>query len=71
MIILVAVGTMNIAVMAALAAVILIEKIWKYGRPFTLAVGGVLLLIAVLASMASVALAGLHMASTMPIMPTM
>ena len=32
MIVLVAVGAMNIAVMAALAAVILVEKVWRYGR---------------------------------------
>ena len=49
MIILVAVGTMNIAVMAALAAVILIEKIWKYGRPFATVVGVTLIVLAVLA----------------------
>ncbi len=49
MIILVAVGTMNIAVMAALAAVILVEKIWKYGRPFAVAVGVTLIALAVLA----------------------
>ena len=43
MIVLIAVGAMNIAVMAALAVVILIEKVWKYGRPFSMAVGGALL----------------------------
>jgi len=42
MIVLIAVGAMNIAVMAALAVVILIEKVWKYGHPLSLAVGGVL-----------------------------
>ena len=57
---------MNIAVMAALAVVILIEKVWKYGRPFSLAVGGVLLLIAVFAPWHPWLLPGLHMASTMP-----
>jgi predicted metal-binding membrane protein len=49
MIVLVAVGTMNIAVMVALAAVILIEKIWRYGRPFAIGVGVTLLVLAVLA----------------------
>ena len=49
MIVLVAVGTMNIAVMATLAAVILIEKIWRYGRPFAMAVGITLIVLAVLA----------------------
>jgi predicted metal-binding membrane protein len=47
MIVLVAVGTMNIAVMAALAAVVLIEKIWRYGRPFAMAVGVTLIVLAV------------------------
>jgi predicted metal-binding membrane protein len=65
MIVLIAVGAMNIAVMAALAVVILIEKVWKYGRPFSLAVGGVLLLIAVLAPWHPWLLPGLHM----PVMP--
>ena len=65
MIVLIAVGAMNIAVMAALAVVILIEKVWKYGRPFSLAVGGVLLLIAVLAPWHAWLLPGLHMANTM------
>ena len=49
MIILVAVGTMNLAVMAALAAVILIEKIWKYGHPFARVIGATLIVLAVLA----------------------
>jgi predicted metal-binding membrane protein len=64
MIVFIAVGAMNIAVMAALAVVILIEKVWKYGRPFSLAVGGVLLFIAVLAPSHPWLLPGLHMAST-------
>jgi len=38
MIVLIAVGAMNVAVMAALAGVILIEKIWKYGPQFAIAV---------------------------------
>lgn len=49
MVVLVAVGAMNVPVMAALAAVILIEKVWTHGRGFALAVGGILLLAAVLA----------------------
>jgi predicted metal-binding membrane protein len=61
MIVLVAVGAMNIAVMAALAGVILIEKIWKYGPRFAMVVGAVLLLVAVLAPWHPGLLPGLHM----------
>jgi hypothetical protein len=39
MIVLVAVGVMNVAVMAALAVVIFAEKLWRYGKPFGQAVG--------------------------------
>jgi len=49
----------------------LIEKVWKYGRPFSLAVGGVLLLIAVLAPWQPWLLPGLHMAGTMNTTPMM
>ena len=63
MIVLIAVGAMNVAVMAALAAVILVEKVWRYGRPFSKAVGGALLLVAVLAIWNPWLLPGLHMAS--------
>jgi predicted metal-binding membrane protein len=60
MIVLVAVGAMNIAVMAALAAVILIEKIWRYGRPFAIGVGVTLLVLAVLAPFMPTLLPGLQ-----------
>jgi len=60
MIVLVAVGAMNIAVMAALAAVILIEKIWRYGRPFAIALGITLIVLAVLAPSMPRLLPGLH-----------
>jgi predicted metal-binding membrane protein len=60
MIVLVAVGAMNIAVMAALAGVILIEKIWRYGRPFARAVGITLLVLAVSALFMPRLLPGLH-----------
>ncbi len=68
MIVLIAVGAMNIAVMAALAVVILIEKVWRYGRPFSLAVGGVLLIAAAFAPWHPWLLPGLHMSSAMPTM---
>jgi predicted metal-binding membrane protein len=60
MIVLVAVGAMNIAVMAALAAVIVIEKIWRYGRSFAIALGITLIVLAVLAPSMPRLLPGLH-----------
>ena len=54
---------MNIAVMAVLAVVILIEKVWRYGRAFSMVVGGALLLVAVLAPWNPWIIPGLHMAS--------
>jgi predicted metal-binding membrane protein len=60
MIVLVAVGVMNVAVMAALAAVIFAEKLWRYGKPFGQAVGVVLVAIGVLAIWFPWLLPGLH-----------
>jgi len=68
MIVLIAVGAMNIAVMAALAVVILVEKVWKYGRRFSMAVGGVLLIAAAFAPWHPWLLPGLHMANATPMM---
>ena len=65
MILLVAVGVMNVAVMAALAMVIFVEKLWRYGKPFAQAVGVVLVAIGVLAIWFPWLLPGLH-ASGMP-----
>lgn len=65
MIVLVAVGAMNIAVMAALAAVILIEKIWRYGRSFAIALGITLIVLAVLAPSMPRLLPGLHQTTPM------
>lgn len=70
MIVLIAVGAMNIAVMAALAVVILVEKVWRYGRPFASAVGALLLVAAVLAPWNPWLLPGLHMSSSMSIETT-
>ncbi len=70
MIVLIAVGVMNIAVMATLAAVIFAEKLWRYGKPFGLAVGVVLVAIGVLAIWFPWLLPGLH-TSAMPKMPGM
>ena len=67
MIVLIAVGVMNIAVMAALAAVIFAEKLWRYGKPFGQAVGVVLVAVGVLAIWFPWLLPGLYAAP----MPTM
>jgi predicted metal-binding membrane protein len=65
MIVLIAVGVMNVAAMAALAAVIFIEKLWRHGKPFSRATGVVLIAVGVLAIWLPWLLPGLH-AATMP-----
>jgi predicted metal-binding membrane protein len=60
MILLVAVGVMNVAVMAALAVVIFAEKLWRYGKPFGQAVGVLLVAVGVLAIWFPSLLPGLH-----------
>jgi predicted metal-binding membrane protein len=67
MILLIAVGVMNVAVMAAVAVVILVEKLWRYGKPFGQAAGIVLIAVGVLAIWFPWLLPGLH-ASAMPTM---
>ena len=67
MIVLIAVGVMNVAVMAALAVVIFAEKLWRYGKPFGQAVGVLLVAIGVLAIWFPWLLPGLHV-SSMPAM---
>jgi predicted metal-binding membrane protein len=67
MIVLIAVGVMNVAVMAALAVVVFAEKLWRYGTPFGQAVGVVLVAAGVLAIWFPWLLPGLHAAA----MPTM
>lgn len=49
MIVLVAVGMMNVAVMAALAVVIFVEKLWRYGNLFGQTIRVLLVTIGVLA----------------------
>jgi predicted metal-binding membrane protein len=70
MIVLIAVGVMNLVAMAALAAVIFAEKLWRYGKPFGQAIGVVLVTVGVLAIWFPWLLPGLH-ASAMPVMPAM
>jgi predicted metal-binding membrane protein len=67
MIVLVAVGVMNVAVMAVLAVVIFAEKLWRYGKPFGQAVGVLLVAVGVLAIWFPWLLPGLHV-SGMPSM---
>ena len=67
MILLVAVGVMNVAVMAAIAVVIFVEKLWRYGKPFGQAVGIVLVAAGVMAIWVPWLLPGLH-AAAMPVM---
>jgi predicted metal-binding membrane protein len=67
MIILIAVGAMNVAVMAGLAAVIFVEKLWRHGKLFGQATGIVLVGVGVLAIWFPWLLPGLHTAA-MPMM---
>jgi predicted metal-binding membrane protein len=67
MILLIAVGVMNVAVMAALAAVIFVEKLWRHGKPFSRAAGIALVAAGILAIWFPWLLPGLH-ATGMPAM---
>jgi predicted metal-binding membrane protein len=67
MIVLIAVGVMNVAVMVALAAVIFVEKLWRYGKPFGQAAGVALVAAGLLAIWFPWLLQGLH-AAAMPAM---
>jgi len=67
MIVLIAVGVMNVSVMAALAVVIFTEKLWRYGKPFGQAIGVLLVTVGVLAIWFPWLLPGLHVSA----MPTM
>jgi predicted metal-binding membrane protein len=48
MLVLVAVAVMNMAWMVALTAVVLVEKIWRSGQAFGYAVGGLMIVAALL-----------------------
>jgi predicted metal-binding membrane protein len=67
MIVLIAVGAMNIVAMVALGVIIFTEKLWRHGRVFGRAVGVLLLGTALLAVWFPWLLPGLH-ASGMPAM---
>jgi len=62
MILLVAVGVMNVVAMAAVAVVVFTEKLWRHGKPFGRAVGVVLVAVGVLAIWYPWLLPGLHAA---------
>jgi predicted metal-binding membrane protein len=70
MVVLVAVGAMNLAAMVALAVVIAAEKLWRYGKSFAQAVGVALVVVGTLAIWFPWLLPGLHVAG-MPVMPAM
>jgi predicted metal-binding membrane protein len=67
MILLIAVGVMNMTVMAALTVVVFAEKLWRHGKPFGQAVGVLLVAIGVLAFWFPWLLPGLRVSA----MPTM
>ena len=67
MIVLVAVGVMNVAAMAAIAVVIFVEKLWRHGAGFGRVVGVAFIVTGVAALWFSWLLPGLH-ASPMPMM---
>lgn len=65
MIVLIPLGVMNIAAMAALAAVIFLEKLWRHGPLLTRVVGVAFLVLAVLAPFQDWLLPSLHQPSDM------
>jgi len=67
MIVLVAVGVMNIAVMAVLAAVVFVEKLWRHGKLFGQVAGMALVMVGIVAIRYPWLLPGLHV-SGMPAM---
>lgn len=62
MIVLVAVGVMNVPAMAALGVIIFTEKIWRHGKSFGQAVGILLMAAGLLAIWFPWLLPGLHAA---------
>ncbi|MFE4951050.1 DUF2182 domain-containing protein [Leifsonia sp. NPDC056665] len=65
MVVLIAVGVMNLVWMAALTAAILLEKTWKHGRIFSRVTGALLIVFALFVPAFPWLLPGLYMAPTM------
>ncbi|MBP0449260.1 DUF2182 domain-containing protein [Kitasatospora sp. RG8] len=66
MVVLIVVGVMNLAWMAGLAIAVFLEKTWRYGKAFSLALGVALIVYACFVPWNPSLIPGLHMASTMP-----
>jgi predicted metal-binding membrane protein len=65
MVVLVAVGVMNLAWMAALTVVIFLEKTWKYGLVLSRTAGVLLIVFALFVPAHPELLPGLHMTASM------
>ncbi|MET1022348.1 MAG: DUF2182 domain-containing protein [Arthrobacter sp.] len=65
MVVLIAVGVMNLAWMAALTVVIFLEKTWRYGPAFSRLIGGALIVFAFFVPAHPELLPGLHMPAVM------
>lgn len=65
MVVLIAVGVMNLAWMAVLAVVIFLEKTWKYGAAFSRIIGVALIVFALFVPAHPELLPGLHMVTAM------
>jgi predicted metal-binding membrane protein len=61
MVVLITVGVMNLPWMVGLAAVIFIEKIWRYGKAFSIAFGVALIIFACLVPWNPSLIPGLYM----------
>ncbi|NKX49958.1 DUF2182 domain-containing protein, partial [Arthrobacter deserti] len=61
MLVLITVGVMNLAWMAAIAAAVLLEKTWRHGVAFSRAAGAALLVFACFVPAHPALLPGLHM----------
>ncbi|WP_079430974.1 MULTISPECIES: DUF2182 domain-containing protein [Streptomyces] len=66
MVVLVAVGVMNLAWMAALAGAVFLEKVWRHGKAFSLVLGVALIGYACFVPWHPGLVPGLHMAPGMP-----
>jgi predicted metal-binding membrane protein len=66
MVVLIVVGVMNLAWMAALAGAVFLEKAWRHGRAFSLVLGVALIGYACFVPWNPGLVPGLHMAPTMP-----